>query len=166
MRRAWRNSGMASSPVLGTRVYVKLRSLQRTRNSGRGEDRLLRTLGRAGGVQGHEVRLAGHVDEVRGQLRRPAEEAGGVGELLEDVARVAGPEPEVLAPVVREDLRHRLRLVLDLFARAHALEDLLVLRDGRRLDADLVADATQEGFVDEVGGVEGGREDDQHVERD
>src|SRR5947209_7517389 len=64
----------------------------------------LRTAGRAGRVQGHEVGVAGHVDEVGGELGRPPEEARGVRELLEDVARMARPQPEVLAAVVREDL--------------------------------------------------------------
>ena len=79
---------------------------------------------------------------------------------------MARTEAEALAPVVREDLRERVRAILDLLACAHALEDLLVLVDGRRLDADLVADAPQEGLVDEVGRVEVRREHDEHVEGD
>src|SRR5437879_5224199 len=86
----------------------------------------LRPLGRAARIERHEVRLAGHVDEVLRERRRTAEEPRGVGELLEDVARVARPQPEIFPAVVREDLRQRLRAVLDLLSRARALEDLLV----------------------------------------
>src|SRR5439155_5414945 len=139
-------------PAWGIRAYIKWRRS--------------RTLGRAARVQGHEVRLAGHVDEVRGELGRTPEEARGVGQLLQDVARVAGPESKVLAAVVREDLGHRLGAVVDLLPLAHALEDLLVLRDRWRLDPDLVPDAAQERLVDEVRGIQVRGEDDEHVERD
>src|SRR5438309_3670045 len=117
-------------------------------------------------VERDEVAVARHLDEVRGELCGTAEEARRVDELLDDVAGVAAPETEILLAIVREDLAHRLGLVLDALARAHALEDLVVLLHRRRLDPDLVADAPQEGLVDEVGGVEVRREDDQHVERD
>jgi len=58
---------------------------------------------------------------------------------------MAAAEAEVLLAVVREDLAHRLGLVVDALAGADPLEDLVVLLDRRRLDADLVADAAEEG---------------------
>src|SRR5207249_11551481 len=79
---------------------------------------------------------------------------------------MAAPQTEVLLAIVREDLAHRLGLVLDVLARADPLEDLVVLLDRGRLDADLVADAAKERLVDEIGWVEVRREDDEHVERD
>src|SRR5947209_3054829 len=79
---------------------------------------------------------------------------------------MAAPQSEVLLAIVRQDLAHRLGLVVDVLARADALEDLVVLLDRRRLDADLVADAAEERLVDEVGRVEVRREDDEHVEWD
>src|SRR5439155_18385269 len=117
-------------------------------------------------IERDEVRLARHLDELRRERGRLAEEARGVDELLDDVARVAGAQADVLRAVDRQDLRHRLGAVLDVLPRAHPLEDLLVLRDRRRLDTDLVSDASEEGLVDEVGGIEVRREDDEHVERD
>src|SRR2546426_5439335 len=126
----------------------------------------LRPLRVAARVERHEVALAGHVDEIRRELRRATQEARGVDELLEDVPRVAAAQAEVLLAVVREDLAQRLGLVVDVLPRADAAEDLLVLLYRGRLDADLVADAAQERLVDEVGRVEVRREDDEHVERD
>src|SRR5438093_13273264 len=117
-------------------------------------------------IERDEVRLARHLDELRCERGRLAEEARRVDQLLDDVARVARSQPDVLRAVDREDLRHRLGSLLDLLPRAHALEDLLVLRDRRRLDADLVADAPQERLVDEVSRIEVRREDDEHVEGD
>src|SRR5437762_9159754 len=117
-------------------------------------------------VEGHEVAVAGHLDQVRRELGWAAEEPRGVDELLDDVAGMAAPQAEVLLAVVREDLAHRLGLVVDALARADALEDLVVLLDRRSLDPDLVTDAPEERLVDEVGRVEVRREDDEHVERD
>src|SRR5207248_4400106 len=112
------------------------------------------------------VAVARHLDQVWCELRGATEETGRVDELLDDVARMAAAQAEVLLAVVREDLAHRLGLVVDVLARADALEDLVVLLDRRRLDADLVADAAKERLVDEVGRVEVRREDDEHVEGD
>src|SRR5205823_10099011 len=117
-------------------------------------------------VEGHEVAVAGHLDQVRRELGWAAEEPRRVDELLDDVAGMAAPQAEVLLAVVREDLAHRLGLVVDALARADALEDLVVLLDRRRLDADLVADAAEERLVHEIGGIEVRREDDQHVKGD
>ena len=71
----------------------------------------LRLLRRTGWVERDEVAVAGHIDELGRELRGAAQEARRVGELLEDVARVARPQPEVLTPVVREDLRQGIRLL-------------------------------------------------------
>src|SRR6266571_1619830 len=44
-------------------------------------------LRRAGRIEGDEVRVAGHLDELRRERRRLSEEAGRVDQLLEDVTR-------------------------------------------------------------------------------
>src|SRR6267142_5105484 len=46
-------------------------------------------LRRAARIERHEVRVAGHIEELRRERRWLAEEARGVDDLLEDVARVA-----------------------------------------------------------------------------
>src|SRR5437867_5757731 len=117
-------------------------------------------------IERHEVAVARHLDQVGCELGGTAEEPCGVDQLLDDVSRVAAPEAKVLLAVVREDLAHRLGLVVDALPGADALEDLVVLLDRRRLDADLVADAAEEGLVDQVRRVEVRREDDQHVKGD
>src|SRR5207302_8896309 len=101
-------------------------------------------------VQRHEVAVARHLDQVRRELRRAPEEPRGVDQLLDDVAGMAAPEAQVLLAIVREDLAHRLGLVIDPLAGADPLEDLIVLLDRRRLDADLVPDTAQERLVDQI----------------
>src|SRR2546430_1847068 len=117
-------------------------------------------------IERHEVAVARHLDQVGRELRRATEEARGVDKLLDDVSRMAATQAEVLLAVVREDLAHRLGLVVDALAGADPLEDLVVLLDRRRLDADLVANAAEERLIDQVGRIEVRREDDEHVERD
>src|SRR5438034_11370476 len=118
------------------------------------------------GVERDEVAVARHLDQIRRELRGPAKEARRVDELLDDVARMAAAKSEVLLAIVGEDLAHRLGLVLDVLARADALEDLVVLLDRRRLDADFVADAAEERLVHEIGGIEVRRGVDMHVKVD
>src|SRR5437763_995133 len=92
-------------PMGGVRASPSLRTPNPTLRRILGRLGLLR---RARGIERHEVRVAGHLEELRRERRRLSEEAARVDELLEDVARVARAQPDVLLAVDREDLAHRL----------------------------------------------------------
>src|SRR5713226_10643451 len=69
-----------------------------------------------------------------------------------------------LEAVLRDPLRG-LRIEGDLLLRADAAKDLHELLRRRRLDLDLVLDASQERFIDQRRGRAVRREDEQDVER-
>ena len=114
-----------------------------------------------------EVVVPGPVEHVGRELGLAAVVGGEVDDLVHQVARVAGEQRPLVAPVV---VAHQqvegLVGVGDAALCADLLQDLAVLAERQLPDEDLVADAAQEGVVGHVGGREVGREHQHHVEGD
>src|SRR5678816_1547151 len=86
--------------------------------------------------------------------------------MLHEVTRVARAQRDVpLEAILRDPLR-RLRVEGDLLVLADTAEDLGEFLGRRRLDLDLVLDATQERFIHQRRGRAVRREDEQDIEWD
>ncbi|MBI2297527.1 MAG: hypothetical protein HYU66_01015 [Armatimonadetes bacterium] len=112
-----------------------------------------------------EVGGHGGVEQLGGQLHGQLVEPGDVDELAEQVARVGGAEAAVGLPVVLVDqVVQHLAPVFEPHLAAVVDEDLPELLFGRVADFHLVADAAQEGLLDQILGRQVGGEDDQQIE--
>src|SRR5262245_22206543 len=114
-----------------------------------------------------EVRRANTVKEFTGNCRLHTPIPTERRHLIQQVARVARPHRTprrlVMPP---QQIRDDHRVEVEAAPHAVQLEDPRILLDRRILDGDLVGDPAQERFVGQRLGIEVGREDDQHFERD
>src|SRR5437867_904955 len=119
----------------------------------------------AGSSDRNEVGLTRELDELRCELRGLEQESRSGAEMLHEIAGVARAKRDVsLARVCGDPLRG-FRVERDLLLLADATQDLRELLLGRRLDLDLVLNASQERFIHQRGGRAVRGEDEEDVER-
>src|SRR5688500_8227652 len=87
--------------------------------------------------------------------------------LFDEIARMAPAHLNAArTEITRQQLLHQTRVVMQVALAAEILEDLNEICLGRAFAEHLVVDSPKEGFVDELGRPDVGREHDQHHERE
>src|SRR5260221_11299209 len=117
-------------------------------------------------LQLDEIGFAGAVQQFFGKLRRAVQIARDVEKLVQDVAWVKRTQLTLASDIpFLEQVGQPLFIIGYALRLTRSLENLTVFFKGRITNFNLVTDAPQERLINQVSGVQIGRENNQYIER-